>query len=118
MESAEVRKLLKQLWQVPQSWWTRIEQKSIRGTPDIFGCVQCQCGHAKIVALEAKALRGKPTALQVEIIAQLQAVGAFAQVVTLPTQAREVLDSLRKLRDPGPFLPDNRAPFLPDQESS
>lgn len=34
---------------IPGSWWEKIQQKSIRGTPDILGCVQ-----GKFVALELK----------------------------------------------------------------
>lgn len=42
-------KVLKALREIPNSWWVKIQQVSMRGTPDIIGCVN---GH--FVAWELK----------------------------------------------------------------
>jgi hypothetical protein len=115
-ESVHVSWFMKKLRVLPNTWWTRIEQKSIRGTPDIIGCVRCECGAAKLVAIEAKREGGKATALQLEVLDQLDKVGAFARLAFLPRDAVTVLEHLRRLQEPGPFANGARELFLKDQE--
>jgi hypothetical protein len=99
-ESHHVARLLQKLRQMPGTWWTRIEQRNIRGTPDIIGCVKCvQCGCAKFVGIEAKTERGKPSPLQEEVRRQLESVGAYARIARLPREATELLEELTDLRE-------------------
>lgn len=46
------------------------------GTPDILACL-----HGRFIGIEAKAGRGKPTALQVKALAAIDAVGGLALVI-------------------------------------
>ena len=40
-EAALTRRILRELRKIPNTFWDRIEQSSIRGTADIIGCI---CG--------------------------------------------------------------------------
>lgn len=47
------------LEKIPNSWWESIQQKTIRGTPDIIGCV-----NGRFVAIELKSEKGVLAPLQ------------------------------------------------------
>lgn len=40
-ESAFAKQVWKRLDEIPNSWFTTVQQKSLRGLPDIIGCVNC-----------------------------------------------------------------------------
>lgn len=61
------------------------------GIPDIIACI-----NGKFVALELKAERGKPTALQLYKIEQYRKAGAYARVVK-PSDWEEIRKELEKL---------------------
>lgn len=69
-------KVQKRLKKVPRSWWTKVQMVSIRGIPDILGCVG---GH--IIALELKvgdnSIEKDP--LQKYILTKIKAVGGYAR---------------------------------------
>lgn len=116
-EKNEVRKLLKVVKTMPDTWYTRVEQKSIRGTPDIIGASKCpDCKYARAWMIEAKTDEGKPTPLQLETIKQLVKVGVLAVIAHLPSQLKETLESLRRLQSPGPFANDAQELFERGQE--
>lgn len=54
-------KVLKALRALPHSWWCKISQKSISGTPDILGCY-----HGVFIGLELKKdSKSHPSPLQI-----------------------------------------------------
>lgn len=54
-ETKFVKKCMDKIREIPYSWFTRIEQSSIRGTPDVIGSVS-----GVFVALEFKATSKSP----------------------------------------------------------
>lgn len=83
---------LKDLRALPGSWWVKVQQVGIAGTPDILGCVR---GH--FVAVELKAtVRDKPTKLQAHNLASIKNAGGWA-VVTSPEIWPETLAALKAL---------------------
>lgn len=99
-ESYYVRRLMNKLRALPRTWWTRVEQKTgIRGTPDIIGAVKCpMCPHSRAVFIEAKTMTGRATALQEENAEQLVKIGAYAKIVRLPYDEKQVIQDLRLLQ--------------------
>lgn len=98
-ESHYVRRLLGRLKELG-GWWTRIEQKAIRGTPDILGCLPCRsCGHGRIVAIEAKGVSGKASAIQDHTLEAIRKAGGFAELVVLPNQENELIQMLEQLME-------------------
>lgn len=99
-ETYYTQELLKRLKKIPNSWWAKIQQVGIVGTPDVIGCVKCpDCQDGKFVAFEAKVEGGRTTKIQEEMLKQLRDAGAIAQVVRLPDSAYELLQFVRRLRD-------------------
>ncbi len=77
---------MKYLNQIPGSWWTRIEQQSINGTPDTIGCIR-----GNFFALEFKSSdNAKVSALQRHNLSQITACGGNALIVT-PQNWRDIL---------------------------
>lgn len=96
-ESKFQTSLLKKLRSIPHSWWVKISQRTIRGTPDVIGCVRCgKCGDGKIVALELKTDVGKPDKLQGETLRQIFEAGGYANICR-PKVVDAVLEDLRRL---------------------
>ncbi len=74
---------------LPRSWWVKVQQVGIRGTPDILGCVN---GH--FVALELKASKTSDAEpLQAYTLRKVDEAGGVAFVVT-PENWNEVYREL------------------------
>lgn len=86
-------KVLPLLKALPCSWFEKIQQLAIRGTPDILGCVRGQ-----MVALELKTEDGDTDALQDWNLNKILKAGGMAIVVT-PTNWPEVYNSLKLMAD-------------------
>ena len=70
----KVMPLLKAL---PMSWWEKIQQKSISGTPDILGCI-----NGTFIAIELKSSIDSPiTGLQKHKLELIDNAGGVALVV-------------------------------------
>jgi len=70
-------RLKKRVDALPRSWWESIQQKAIKGSPDIMGCVN---GH--FVSLEIKrSEKAKTDKLQVYKLNKIKQAGGFAFVV-------------------------------------
>jgi len=69
-------KIMPKLKKIPDSWWESIQQMTIRGTPDILGCVK-----GNFVALELKAKKGKPSKLQELKIKKINEAGGVGRIV-------------------------------------
>lgn len=96
-ESTYQRRLMTKLKQIPNSKFFVKEAKSIRGLPDIIGCV-----NGKFVALEVK-VSGKELGqrngrhiLQRHTLQSFEAVGGFCSFI-YPDNEEDILDLLRKL---------------------
>lgn len=85
----KIRPLLTSL---PNSWWVKTQQRSVRGTPDFLGCVS---GH--FVALELKrSIKEKPDPLQAHNLKKILEAGGFAWV-TYPENWPEIYSALTNL---------------------
>lgn len=80
-------KLKPYLEEIPKSYFEKIQQVSIRGTPDILGVV-----NGVAVALELK-VDAPLEALQAHKLSKWRDAGAFVRVVT-PETYREVIEEL------------------------
>ena len=70
-------KVMLTLRNLPYSWWEKIQQAAIRGTPDIIGCVA-----GTFVAIELKKDKNaKPDELQRWKLDQIDRAGGVAMVV-------------------------------------
>lgn len=81
---------LKRLRLIPNSWWTKINDRVTVGLPDIFGCV---AGWAVVIELKT---RSKVTKIQAFTLRKIGNTGAHAFVVT-PDNADEVYAFLLEL---------------------
>ena len=78
---------------IPCSWWTKISQRSIRGTPDFLGCIR---GH--FVALELKKSKADTAdPLQRWNLARIQNLAGGLSFVVCPENWEEVYAVLRKI---------------------
>lgn len=86
-------KVLRSLGSMDRCWAEKIQQVSIRGTPDVMGCL-----NRMFFALELKA---SPTAkvdkLQLFKLQKIRDAGGFAEVVH-PGNWEEILDGLYKIK--------------------
>lgn len=63
---------------LPSSWWVKVQQVGVRGTPDFLGCVN---GH--FVALELKrSEKASADPLQVYTMHKIETAGGITYVVT------------------------------------
>lgn len=76
---------------LPNSWWESIQQKAIRGTPDILGVV-----NGYFIALELKTSLGKIDPLQAHKLSGIVSAGGYAYIVT-PDNWESVFNKLQKL---------------------
>lgn len=77
---------------LPNSWWVKIQQVSIRGTPDFLGCINGQ-----FVALELKKDAKAPIdKLQLYNLEKIDFAGGTA-VVVFPENWDEVYEDLKKI---------------------
>lgn len=83
--------ILEELRRIPYSYWEKIQQASLRGTPDIIGCVR-----GKFVAIELKSARGKADPLQTSILQQIANAGGYAAIL-LPHDYKPILAEIAKL---------------------
>jgi hypothetical protein len=96
-EAVFQRKLIKLLRAIPNSWWTVKEAKSLRGLPDIFGCI-----NGTFIALECKRSLAESrhntgrTVLQKKILNDISNVGAYSSFI-YPENMEEVLEELREM---------------------
>lgn len=84
---ARIRPLLES---IPKSYWESVQQKTIRGTPDILGCV-----NGYFVALELK-VDSEVTVLQRHKLECIKYANGIALVVT-PKNWEEVFTGLKAL---------------------
>jgi len=76
-ETAFKLQIMPQLLKIPESYWVKIQQMTIRGTPDIFGVKS-----STSVILELKMDEFEEAdPLQLHNIAKARAAGAYARVV-------------------------------------
>ena len=76
---------------LPNSWWESVQQKSIRGTPDIIGCINGQ-----FIAIELKSEKGKPSPLQNYKLERIRDAKGIA-VSIKPSQWDEFYSDLKKI---------------------
>lgn len=83
-------KALEDLRGIPGSWWEKIQQVALRGTPDIIGCVR-----GNFVAIELKKdEKAKVEDLQEHKLQAIRFAGGHA-VVAYPENWNEVLMEIR-----------------------
>lgn len=93
-EATFQRKLMKKLRAIPCSYWFVKEAKSIRGLPDIIGCVR-----GRFVALEVKRSRAEAshntgrTVLQKKVLHDMTLAKGLAFII-YPENEQEILDYL------------------------
>ena len=75
-EATLTRNILALFRQLPNSWFERVEQQSICGTPDILGCYQGQ-----MVAIEVKTKKGRLSKLQQHKLGKIERAGGLALVL-------------------------------------
>lgn len=75
-EARLTRKILQVFRTLPSSWFERVEQKSINGTPDILGCYRGQ-----MVAIEVKTTRGRLSKIQEFKLAEIEKAGGLGLVL-------------------------------------
>lgn len=93
-ETAFKKKVLAFLKTLPMTWYVKIQQVAIRGTPDIIACIK-----GVFVAIELKASDDAPISLLQEFnIAAINRAGGVGLVVTPETwhTDRQMLISLSK----------------------
>lgn len=84
-------KVLKALRMLPNSWWVKIQQASINGTPDILGCLDGQ-----FFALELKRdAKARVSRLQDYILKEIERGGGISFLV-YPENWAAVYDMLKK----------------------
>lgn len=84
------RAVLKKLRLIPESWWTKVNDRVTIGLPDILGCVR-----GNFVALELKT-KSKVTKLQAHTLSRIERARGWAYVVT-PHNFEQVLEYLKQL---------------------
>lgn len=79
-------------------WIEKIQQSTIRGTPDMIGCSPCDiCGRGLFVALELKEERGTTDQLQDWKLMQIGNVGGCGLVVKSTADLVVLEDYLMRL---------------------
>lgn len=90
---------MKKLRAIPNSWFTVKEAKSLRGLPDIFGCV-----NGRFVALEVKRSKSEAShntgriVLQGKILKDIERSGGLASFI-YPENEEEILRLIEHLND-------------------
>lgn len=86
------KKFLAEIKSIPNSWWTSVNQISLRGTPDILGVV-----NGRFIALELKKdEKANITRLQKFAIQKINNAHGYASVV-FPKNKQEVYEDLCKI---------------------
>jgi hypothetical protein len=84
-------KVQRHIKDLPNTWFEKIQQVSIRGTPDMLGCVN---GH--FVALELKTNTGKQSKLQTYTLSKIIKAGGYA-IELNPDNFERVMALLERL---------------------
>lgn len=84
-------KVLRDLRKIPNTWWEKINQVSIRGTPDILGSLVGQ-----FVAIELKTDTGNLDPLQAHKLDEIKKTSAIS-IVVRPHSWPDQLESLKTL---------------------
>lgn len=85
-------KIMKGLKELPASWFFKSQEVSVRGIPDIIGCVN---GH--FVAIELKASpKAHITKLQKYVLDLINKAGGVG-IISYPENYEETLTKIRKL---------------------
>ena len=87
------RKIRPQLERLPFSWWVKVQQVAIAGTPDFLGCIR-----GKFVAIELKVGSGKLSKLQTYNLDRIFSARGLALVAT-PENWPKIYDSLKLLSE-------------------
>lgn len=93
-ETVFKKKVMSFLKTLPLTWFVKIQQVALRGTPDILACI-----NGVFIALELKASNESPISLLQEFnLASIKKAGGVGLVVTPETwfTDRQVLASLSK----------------------
>ena len=78
LETIFKEKVKKELAKIPNSFFEKIQQVTIRGTPDFLGCID-----GRMIAIELKkSLKEKPDALQEYKLSQIAQAGGIGFVMT------------------------------------
>lgn len=81
-ESKYQRELIKRLRKIPNSWWTVKEAGSIRGLPDIYGCINGVFVTLEVKKCQAEAMETTGRiVLQRKTINDIKKVGGFAEFI-------------------------------------
>jgi hypothetical protein len=84
------------LAELPHTWFVKIQQAALRGTPDFLMCV-----HGVFVGMELKASeKEEPSELQKYTLAQIRKAGGLALVV-YPENFEEIYEDLKLLANHG-----------------
>jgi hypothetical protein len=90
---------MEKLKQLPNSWWCRVEQQSICGTPDTLGCIRGQ-----MVAIEFKSsATAKVTKLQEHTLNKISESQGLA-IVAYPENWEHVFTALINLASTGQMV--------------
>lgn len=81
----------KKLDQIPGSWWVKIAQRSLRGIPDILGCI-----NGKFIAIELKAKKKNADPLQTRTLHNIKLAEGIS-LIAYPENADDVIAFLRGL---------------------
>lgn len=84
-------RVFKDLDTLPNCWYEKIQQVTIRGTPDILLCIK-----GKFIAIELKTEDGKLDALQSYKLTKIQKAGGWSYTVT-PAEWGEVFADLKAI---------------------
>lgn len=85
-------KVRARLNEIPDSYFEKIQQVCIRGTPDFLGCY-----NGRAIALELKVGRGKADALQSRTMYRARRAGALVREVR-PSNLEEVIAEIKALK--------------------
>ena len=87
MEKQIVKKIMKWLKTLPESYWVKVHADAANpGAPDISGCVR-----GRRVELEVKRPGGKATPLQLAKLRAWENAGALTAIVYSVDDAKEIL---------------------------
>ena len=93
------QRVQKDLKEVRNSWFFKTQQRSLRGIPDIIGCV-----NGMMIAMELKTEKGKVSPLQEHILSRINSAKGIGILVT-PTNWPKVLTALKILGQGGKYDP-------------
>ncbi len=81
--------IMKKLKELPNSWWLKTNEKSVRGIPDIIGCI-----NGYFYAFELKVGRNSASSLQKKVVDDICKANGKACVV----RPEDLVDLIRHLR--------------------